>query len=372
MRPKNGLPKRKSIRALPRFDFGFRQNPATRPYRNPSVGESETGFPSRPFGVVSLFCGCGGLDLGLLGGFRYLGELRECLPFRILAGYDNDGKALDTYRLNIGRDVDLIDLATADVRSLRTADIMVGGFPCQDFSSCGLKRGFDGQRGRLYQVLSEYMRVHRPRLAVGENVPHLARMKDGVVLQEIADDFRRQGYRVKTWHLNCAGHGLPQHRERIFFVCVRDDLDGFPNEPDRTHFRPPTLFTPYRPIEDAIQDLETVSDEAVPNQSQYFVATKATKGAGQGDQTSIKGRLSYAVRANPKARVHFHYELPRRLTVRECARLQSFPDEFVFPHSTSLNMSNIGNAVPPLIGHVVGRQLASWLMDQPATEGRSS
>jgi DNA (cytosine-5)-methyltransferase 1 len=69
--------------------------------------------------------------------------------------------------------------------------------------------------------------------------------------------------------------------------------------------------------------------------------------------------VAYAVRANPKARVHFHYELPRRMTVRECARLQSFPDEFIFPHATSSNILHIGNAVPPIVAHAVGKELGA-------------
>ncbi len=368
VRPKSGLPKRKALRALPKFQFGFRSNPTTKLYRNPFVGLSDVRLDLEPFEVVSLFSGCGGLDLGLLGGFHYLNEHYHILPFKVVKGYDNDCKALDTYRLNLGPGVELCDLSTVDIERLPPAEIMVGGFPCQDFSSCGPKQGFDGKRGRLYKVLSDYMKIHRPQLAIGENVPHLARMKQGVVLDEIANDFRQQGYRVKTWHLYCPNYGLPQHRERVFFVCVRDDLKGFPEEPEQTHFEPPSFFPTYRPIEAAIGDLSRITDESVPNQSQYFVATKATKGAGQGDQHSVKGEVSYAVRANPKARVHFHYELPRRLTVRESARLQSFPDEFVFPHATSSNILNIGNAVPPIVGHAVGRELAKWLMEQRAVE----
>lgn len=364
MRPKSGLPKRKALRTMPQFKHGFRNSPDTRPYRNPFLGPSDVRLSCEPFEVVSLFCGCGGLDLGLLGGFKYLAEQYEPLPFKITRGFDNDPKALETYRLNIGPEVEECDLAAVDMGSLPSAEVMTGGFPCQDFSSCGPKQGFQGKRGLLYKVLSEYMKIHRPKLAIGENVPHLARMKQGQLLDEIAGEFQQQGYVVKTWHLYCPHYGLPQHRGRVFFVCVRDDLKGFPDRPEQTHFEPPSLFTPYRPIEAAIEDLVRITDESVPNQSQYFVATKATKGAGQGDQKSVKGQLAYAVRANPKARVHFHYELQRRLTVRECARLQSFPDEFIFPHSTSLNVLNIGNAVPPIIGHVVGRQLAKWLQSQ--------
>jgi DNA (cytosine-5)-methyltransferase 1 len=116
----------------------------------------------------------------------------------------------------------------------------------------------------------------------------------------------------------------------------------------------------HRSIDEAIGDLVGVVDETVPNQSQYFVATAATAGGGQGDHVSKRGEIAYTVRANAKARIHFHYQLPRRLTVRECARLQSFPDEFVFPHSAMNCMTQIGNAVPPIVAHHVGRALAGF------------
>ena len=117
----------------------------------------------------------------------------------------------------------------------------------------------------------------------------------------------------------------------------------------------------YRSIDAAIDDLKHITDETITNQSQYFVATAATAGAGQGDQISRRGEIAYTVRANAKARIHFHYELPRRLTVRECARLQSFPDEFVFPHSAMNNMLQIGNAVPPIVAHHVGRSIVEFI-----------
>jgi DNA (cytosine-5)-methyltransferase 1 len=149
--------------------------------------------------------------------------------------------------------------------------------------------------------------------------------------------------------------GLPQSRTRVFIVTVRNDFQGMPPLPVATH------AGAHRPIEWAIDDLRDIEDESVPNQSQYFVATRATAGAGQGDQTSKRGEVAYTVRANAKARVHFHYDLPRRLTVRECARLQAFPDDFVFPFAAMTNMLHIGNAVPPILGHFVGSSIARFL-----------
>lgn len=352
MRTKSGLPKRKALRRMPKFEHGMRSNPRIADTLSPAIrGDS---LPADHITTVSMFAGCGGLDLGLMGGFEFHGKYYPPQPFNIVAAYDNDKNAVEAYRLNLNNHIHLQDLTEIESRKLPAAEILFGGFPCQDFSSCGHKRGFASDRGRLYKVMVDYMISHQPKIVVGENVPLLAGMKNGSLLNTIVRELEAVGYRVKCWFLNCTDYGLPASRKRIFIVCVRNDLPGFPLQPTPTHtFR-------HVSIDEALDDLMPIEDETVPNQSQYFVATRATAGAGQGDQTSIKGEVGYAVRANSKARVHFHYELDRRLTVRECARLQSFPDEFIFPFATQNNVMLIGNAVPPIIGHHVGASIAAY------------
>jgi DNA (cytosine-5)-methyltransferase 1 len=344
---------------MPLFAFGFRENPATAPYRNPHIGPSDVKLSEAGIRAVSLFAGCGGLDLGLLGGFRYLGDIFDALPFEILRAYDIDPRAVETYRLNIGPQVETRDLVETDPRDLPPSDLLLGGFPCQDFSTSGPKEGLHGRRGRLYQVLLDYMQVHRPAVVVAENVPGLARLHQGTILKTILADLSGAGYRLKVWTLLCPEFGLPQSRKRLFIIGVRDDLPGHPRAPLPTH------FMNHRSIDDAIDDLKTITDESVTNQSQYFVASAATAGGGQGDHVSKRGELAYTVRANAKARIHFHYELPRRLTVRECARLQSFPDEFVFPHAAMTSMTQIGNAVPPIVGYHVATALLDYFRSLP-------
>ena len=144
---------------------------------------------------------------------------------------------------------------------------------------------------------------------------------------------------------------------------IRNDIykkAGFPIKPAETNV--------IHPIEWAIGDLVNVTDESVPNQSQYFLANKAKKGNGQGDETSKMGEPAYTIRANAKSRVHFHYSLNRRLTVRECARLQTFPDTFVFKHSKTTSIMQIGNAVPPMLAHAVGKSLESYISTKEFTE----
>ncbi|MFZ4470963.1 MAG: DNA cytosine methyltransferase, partial [Pirellula sp.] len=313
--------------------------------------------------VVSLFSGCGGFDLGLLGGFSVYGEYFHNLPFELVHAYDFNAEAIETYRLNIGPEASVVDLTDVEMQALPSADILTGGFPCQDFSSCGPKTGFEGKRGKLYTVMVDYMRTHQPMMVIGENVPHLAKLSGGALLKKIVDDFEAEGYTFKVWTMYCPDYGLPQNRTRLIFVGVRNDIAktlGMPLPPQ------PNFFAGHRTIDDAIDDLIKINDETVTNQSQYFVATVATAGAGQGDQKNLPGEIAYAMRANPKARIHFHHRLERRLTVRECARLQSFPDEFVFPFSASTNVMQVGNAVPPIIGHAVGYEIAQYF--QKATE----
>lgn len=351
MRPKSGLPKRKALKNVPIFDFGYKDNPIVT-----KLHETEENFEEK-YSIVSMFSGCGGFDLGAEGGFTFGKKIYKSMPFEIVAAYDNDEKACQTYQLNIGNQIKCADLTEVKNEEFPKADILVGGFPCQDFSSCGHKKGLEGERGKLYQVMVRYMRHHQPKIVVAENVPFFLSLHNGIIAETVLKDFRDCGYEFCVWKIYCPDFGLPQSRTRIFLVGYKNTLNikTPPTPPTPTH-----VFNPFS-IDQAIGDLEEISDERVPNQSQYFVATKATAGAGQGDQTSIRGAVGYAVRANPKGRVHFHYSLERRLTVRETARLQSFPDEFVFPHAAGKNFMEIGNAVPPIIGHTVMKQILEFI-----------
>ena len=255
LRPKSGLPKRRPLRNTPRFSFGFRDNPVTASYRNPLIGRSLLSFNVRPIRTVSLFAGCGGFDIGILGGFKYLDELYKPLPFDIIGAYDIDTKAVETYKLNIAENAEICDLAEIDITTLPQADLLLGGFPCQDFSSSGLKLGLEGKRGRLYRVLVEYMRIHQPKIVIGENVPHFGRMYDGKILQTVLEELEETGYKFRVWDIHCPDFGLPQSRRRLFLVGVRNDI--------KNHLIPPAIthFMGYRSIDAAIDDLKHITDE---------------------------------------------------------------------------------------------------------------
>lgn len=313
--------------------------------------------------VCSLFAGCGGLDLGFIGGFKYRDLQFERLGFTISAAYEKDPSAVETYKMNIGEHIFKEDLTMFKPEDMPPHDVLIGGFPCQEFSSCGPKRGLSSERGQLYKVFLGVMREHKPKVVVAENVPHILRMLNGAVIKTILADLQSNlgtddeplEYRFQEWVLYAPDYGVPQKRTRVFLIGVRDDLPGFPRDPEPTH------VSNHRTIDWAISDLEGVLDESIPNQSQYFKANRAKKGNGQGDEVSRAGEPGYTIRANAKSRVQFHYKLPRRLTVRECARLQTFPDEFVFPHSATTNIMQIGNAVPPILSHHVAKSIAEYL-----------
>ena len=330
---------------MPEYDVGFKD------HRRNSLFHVE---PKSPVSVVSMFSGCGGLDLGFQGGFSVFGKNFKRLNFKVIAAYDNLPDAVETYQLNLGDEIKLADLKEFPAKDIPPADVLAGGFPCQDFSSSGPKTGLDGKRGRLYLALRDYMRTHHPAIVVGENVPHLEKLNNGRYIRHILSDFEQEGYRFSVWNLYGPHFGLPQSRRRLFLIGVRDDLEGFPVKPVGSS----KLFLP---IDAALKDLESIDSEEVCNQSQFYVSSKATSGGGQGDHTNEAGKVSYCIRANPRGRIQFHYRLHRRLTVRECARLQSFPDEFVFPYSTQRNTLLIGNAVPPLLGHLVGQAVQCFL-----------
>ena len=313
-----------------------------------------------PYSVVSYFCGCGGLDLGFRGGFKYHDEDYPALPFNILEAYDNETRCIETYNDYFGAGHATVkDLATVKPEDVSKADILIGGFPCQEFSSCGPLGGLESERGRLYRTLIAYMNTHKPHIVVGENVINLERMEKGEVLKTIKKDLAAAGYAVKVWKMFAPDYGIPQRRTRLIIMCVRKDIFdkyGFPEEPE-ARFK-----DRHRSIEWAIGDLVDVTDNSViPNQGDYFGASKAKKGNGQGDESNKKDMPAYTIRANPKSRVQFHYSLDRRLTVRECARIQTFPDDFSFKFSKTVNISQIGNAVPPVMAYLVAQRVKQYL-----------
>ncbi len=303
--------------------------------------------------VVSLFSGCGGMDLGFRGGFEFLGKYYQELPFEIAWANDINGAACRTYQKNIGQHIVEGDIWKAMDDMPLDADVVVGGFPCQDISINGKGAGVDGRRSGLYRAMVEVVSKIRPKVFVAENVKGLLMKHNEKSLKQILLDFRSFGYDV-TYHLyNAVDYGVPQTRERVFIVGTR---------PDVKKFKPPAPAT-RKPItsQEAIGDLEGVEQSPEIN----HIWSLANKSSEQGNRKLKADRPGYTIRAECHGNIQFHYSLPRRISMREAARFQSFPDTFIFDSKLRETERQVGNAVPP----VLAWHMANAVLDTLMTEG---
>lgn len=311
------------------------------------------------FKVVSLFSGCGGLDLGFEGDFEFLGKRYYKTNFKVIYANDIEPKACDTFEKNFGiKPVcgDIKNLLEGTLSPIPDCDIVTGGFPCQDFSLAGKRRGFTSERGRLYKSMKRVIEMKQPKMFVAENVKGLMNLKNA--LETIKKDFSetKPSYIVTHKLFNAADYGVPQKRERVLIFGVRKDI----------HERLGDLVIPDPPLEQktwvtaeqAIGDL--INNNKVTHQDQYSKARNYGSHA-QGNKAIKRDRPSVTIRAEHHGNIEFHYSEERRLSVRECARLQSFPDTFEFIGAPSSTYKQIGNAVPPVLAWHVSQIIQAYL-----------
>ncbi|MCE7793446.1 DNA cytosine methyltransferase [Salipaludibacillus sp. CUR1] len=316
------------------------------------------------FRVLSLFAGCGGLDLGFKGDFSYLGNEYSRNNFDIVWANEIDKNAVKTYRGNFGDHIICEDINNVTDEEFPEADIILGGFPCQDFSLAGKRRGLTVERGRLYLQMKRAIDAVRPKAFVAENVKNLLLMEDGIILKTIIDDFKESGYTVYFKLFHAGNYGVPQSRERVIIYGIRDDIDVVPKLPLETN-SPENWVT----SQDAIDDLWELLDNPEVNNHTTRDYSKAKFYEGRKTQGNIRikpNKVSPTIRAEHHGNIEGHYRTLgdendmknwRRLSVRECARIQSFPDDFVFYSSASTAYKQVGNAVPPVMGWHIARAL---------------
>ena len=305
--------------------------------------------PQKNASILSLFSGCGGLDLGFMGGFRFLGKTYPRLPFQVVWANDIEPTACETYRANLGGDIVCGDVHDhlADIPS---ADVVIGGFPCQDVSINGKGLGADGERTTLYGAMIQAVRKARPRAFVAENVRGLLMTRHDGLRKAIIAGFADLGYRLDVDLYLAADYGVPQMRERVFIVGTRKD--GRPFAPPSAPLSRGNWIT----ARAALEDLEGAEEGAVAN----HIWSRAKRGAEQGNRTLKADRPAATIRAECHGHIQFHYALDRRISMREAARCQSFPDHFAFKGGIRQIERQIGNAVPPVMGwHMAKSVLAA-------------
>ncbi len=290
-----------------------------------------------PITVVSLFSGCGGMDLGFRGGFEFLGRNYPNTLFDIIWANELNSAACRTYRRNLGNHIIEGDIWHVMPDIPTSADVVIGGFPCQDISVNGKGAGVDGKRSGLYRAMVEAVSKIQPKVFVAENVKGLLMRNNVDSLRRILFDFRALGYNVSYQLYRAVDYDVPQTRERVMIVGTRQDV---------SKFTPPSPSTKkHITAQEAIGDLESLEkDEAFSH-----IWSLANKSAEQGNRTLKADRPGYTIRAECHGNIQFHYSLPRRISMREAARFQSFPDSFHFEAKLRETERQVGNAVPPVL-----------------------
>lgn len=295
--------------------------------------------PAKKFKVISLFSGCGGMDLGFAGGFSFLGKRYAKNPFDIIWANDFNEAACRTYARNIGKHIHHGDIWKLIDQLPARADVVIGGFPCQDISVNGKGAGVDGKRSGLYRAMVDVVSRTKPKIFVAENVKGLLMKHNKGSLERVISDFESLGYDVSFQLYHAADYGVPQTRERVIIVGTRPGIPAFV-PPKATHHKGTHISA-----RAAIGDLAELPE----NPDLNHIWSRANKSAEQGNRRLIADRPGYTIRAECHGNIQFHYALPRRISMREAARFQSFPDNFVFDAKLRETERQVGNAVPPVL-----------------------
>lgn len=314
--------------------------------------------------VASLFCGCGGTDVGLQGAFDFLGKHYESNGIEIVYANDIDDNACAIFEKNFGIKPDNRDIRTVASDELPEFDILTGGFPCQSFSIVAQnppRLGIKDDRGMLFFEMCRILRERKPKCFIAENVKGILTANKKAAFPLILQEFENSGYDVKYTVLNAAAYGVPQKRERVIIVGFRKDLKidfSFPE--------------PVIAEEGQYEPLQSVIEADVPEK--YYFSEKAVAGMMKNRETMNKGRAQDVtkpcntvgahlakVSLNSTDPVLYSEGRYRRFTPREVARIQSFPENFELIGSEGAQYRALGNAIPPVMFWYIARRVREIL-----------
>ncbi len=320
-----------------------------------------------PIKVVSLFCGCGGIDLGIQGNFNFLKNYYCALPFKIVYAVDNDSYATAIYNANFHHKCETEDVRNIVPSEVPDHDILLGGFPCQSFSMSAQnppRLGYKDDKGKLFFEMAGILKEKQPRFFIAENVKGLLSANKGKAFPLVLKEFEKAGYHVKYKLLNASEYGVPQKRERIFIV-------GFKNYKDLKNFAFPCPTT----LNGSKVKLKSVIDKTIDNDDKWFFSQRAVDGMMKVRAKMNKGREQDIEQpcntiSSHLAKVSLNSTDPvlkingrfRRFTPREAASIQSFPMDFEFNVvSETRQYRAIGNAVPPVLMWHISKSLVRLL-----------
>lgn len=314
--------------------------------------------------VASLFCGCGGTDVGLLGDFEYLNTKYPGNNMEIVYANDIDENACKLFEDNFGIKPDNRDIREVSSEELPDFDVLTGGFPCQSFSVVAQnpkRLGIKDDRGKLFFEMCRILREKQPMCFIAENVKGILSANKKEAFPLIIEEFENSGYSVTYSVLNSVNCGVPQKRERVIIVGFRKDLNitfDFSDIPERS--------------EKEYVPLERVIDSVVDDK--YFFSDRAVQGMMKKRATMNKGRAQDISKpcntvGSHLAKVSLNSTDPvllvdgryRRFTPREVARIQSFPEDYKLTGTDSAQYRALGNAIPPVMFWYVARSVQTYL-----------
>jgi len=303
--------------------------------------------------IVSLFAGSGGMDLGMLGDFEFLGRRYSRNPVEIVYALDNDQYACDIFNVNFETTCANRDIRRTASFEIPPHHILIGGFPCQSFSIVAQnppRLGYKDENGRLFFEMCRIMEDRKPMCFVAENVKGILSANKGKAFPLILEAFRNASYHVTHALLEASDYGVPQKRERVFIVGFRDAeiLKNFEFPKPTTKSNKVSLSEVVDP-EGSVDPKYFFSDKAVAGMER--VKEKMNKGRVQSLEEPCNTISAHLAKVSlnsvdPVLKINGKY---RRFTPREAARIQSFPEGFVLTGSDIRQYRAIGNAVPPVL-----------------------
>lgn len=319
--------------------------------------------------VASFFCGCGGSDLGIVGNFKFLGNHYSPLPFEISYALDFDKYAVQTYNVNFEHPAICDDIKNVNIDTIEQFDLLLGGFPCQSFSTVNPNKNTNDDRANLYKELVKILKAKQPKFFICENVKGLVTLQKGEIIKKVIKEFESVGYTVKYKLLLASNFGIPQKRERVFIIGVRNDIDVDFEFPLETHSENDFLGKKkWIPLKEVIPKLEI-------DEEKYYFSKRAVEGMKNAKNNMKRGLYqdlngqcltvtSHLAKTSLNSRdpvllVNPKEEIYRRFTPREAASIQSFPKNFIFPVSETQAYKQIGNAIPPVLMWHVANSLAN-------------
>ncbi len=349
---------RNGDRTLRRWENG-ESTPSALEYKSVMDFATETPFKKldgSKFKFIDLFAGIGGIRIP----FQELGG--ECVFTS-----EWDKFAQKTYRINFG-DEPQGDITQISEKDIPEFDVLLGGFPCQPFSQAGLKKGFADTRGTLFFEIERIINYHRPKAFLLENVKQLRGHDKGRTLKVIVNHLEAMNYYVKFEVLRAGDFGVPQNRERIYIIGISKDHYNIPDDYDFS-FPTPT-YEPTRLgdiLEKDVDEKYTISDTLWAGH-QRRKKEHEEKGNGFGfslfnDESKYTNTISarYYKDGSEILIDQGEGKNPRKLTPRECARLQGFPEKFIIPVSNMQAYKQFGNSVAVPVIRAVATQLLGAL-----------